>query len=118
MASGGWDLESQKTEIRDLLNTPLVKGDKWYLLATSWFKQWKKYVGYESWNAFNVDEIEEHPGLIDNSPILEDDTGKLQERLVDELDYQLVPLDAWNKLVSCYGILNDQVIIIFSFNYS
>lgn len=42
-----------------------------YLLATSWFKQWKKYVGYESWNAFNVDEIEEHPGLIDNSPILE-----------------------------------------------
>lgn len=29
MASGGWDLESQKTEIRDLLKTPLVKGDKW-----------------------------------------------------------------------------------------
>lgn len=29
MASGGWNLESQKTEIRDLLKNLLVKGDKW-----------------------------------------------------------------------------------------
>ncbi|VDI16745.1 ubiquitin carboxyl-terminal hydrolase 4/11/15 [Mytilus galloprovincialis] len=109
MASGGWNLESQKTEIRDLLEIPLVKGDKWYLLATSWFKQWKKYVGYESWDAFNIGQQEAHPGLLDNSSLLEDCTGILKEHLINELDYQLVPLNAWNKLVSCYGLLNDQV---------
>lgn len=42
-----------------------------YLLATSWFKQWKKFVGYESWDAFNAGQQEANPGHIDNLPILE-----------------------------------------------
>ncbi|CAC5415311.1 Ubiquitin carboxyl-terminal hydrolase 4,Ubiquitin carboxyl-terminal hydrolase 15 [Mytilus coruscus] len=109
MATGGWDLASQKKEIRELLKTPLKKGDKWYLLATSWFKPWKVYVGYESWHAFNAGQQEAHPGPIDNLPLIDDYTGKLREHLIDELDYQLVPLNAWNILVSSYGLVDDQI---------
>ena len=30
----------------------------------------------------------------------------LKEHLIDELDYNLVPDDAWKKLVTWYGIVN------------
>ncbi|CAC5359253.1 Ubiquitin carboxyl-terminal hydrolase 4,Ubiquitin carboxyl-terminal hydrolase 15 [Mytilus coruscus] len=80
-----------------------------YVLDTKWFKRWKKYVGYESCDAFNVGQQESHPGPIDNLPLLEDCTGKLKEYLIDELDYQLVPLNAWNKLVSYYGLVDNQM---------
>ncbi|XP_052067205.1 ubiquitin carboxyl-terminal hydrolase 15-like [Mytilus californianus] len=109
MATGGTDLESQKTEIRDLLKTPLKKGDRWYLLDTKWFKQWKQYVNYEAWDALIAGQQEAHPGPIDNLPLIDDSTGRLKEHLIDEVDYQLVPLNAWNKLVSCYGLVDDQV---------
>ncbi|XP_052064365.1 uncharacterized protein LOC127704371 [Mytilus californianus] len=109
MATGGWDLASHKTEIRDLLKTPLKKGDKWYLLATSWFKSWKVYVEYESWDVLNFGQKKAHPGPIDNLPLIDDYTGKLREHLIDELDYQLVPLNAWNILVSSYGLVDDQI---------
>lgn len=43
-----------------------------FLLDTKWFKQWKKYVGYESWDAFNVGQSEANPGPVDNSPLVEE----------------------------------------------
>lgn len=36
------------------------------------------------------------------------ETQALKEHLIDELDYVLVPTEAWNKLVSWYGCLEDQ----------
>lgn len=32
----------------------------------------------------------------------------LKEHLIDELDYNLVPKDAWFKLVSWYGVISDE----------
>ena len=40
-------------------------------MDTKWFKQWKKYVGYESWDDFNVGQSEVYPGPVDNSPLIE-----------------------------------------------
>ncbi|KAK7921856.1 hypothetical protein WMY93_008758 [Mugilogobius chulae] len=76
--------------IKRLLNTCLRKGDEWYLIDSQWFKQWKKYVGFDSWDMFNA----------------------LKEHLIDELDYVLVPTQAWNKLVSWYGCLQGQAPIV------
>jgi hypothetical protein len=42
-----------------------------YLVDTKWFKQWKKYVGYESSDVFNVGQSEVYPGPVDNSPLIE-----------------------------------------------
>lgn len=36
------------------------------------------------------------------------DTQALKEHLIDELDYVLMPTEAWNKLVSWYSCLDGQ----------
>lgn len=38
-----------------------------YLIDSRWFKQWKKYVGFDSWDMYNVGERSLYPGPIDNS---------------------------------------------------
>ncbi|XP_053390830.1 uncharacterized protein LOC123544465 [Mercenaria mercenaria] len=102
------DVETQKTFIANKLQRPLIKGDAWYILDEKWFKQWKSYVGYESWDHYNVGEQSAHPGPIDNTPVLQEGTVKLEMHLIDDLDYQLVPEEGWNKLLSWYGILEGQ----------
>uniref|UniRef100_A0A665UWG5 Ubiquitin carboxyl-terminal hydrolase n=2 Tax=Echeneis naucrates TaxID=173247 RepID=A0A665UWG5_ECHNA len=80
-----------------------------YLIDSRWFKQWKKYVGFDSWDMYNVGERSLYPGPIDNSGLFSDqDTQALKEHLIDELDYVLVPTEAWTKLVSWYGCLDGQ----------
>ncbi|XP_078270332.1 ubiquitin carboxyl-terminal hydrolase 4 isoform X1 [Rhinoraja longicauda] len=114
MAEGGVpDLESQKNEIGNLLKTAPVKGDAWYLIDSRWFKQWKKYVGFDNWDMYNVGERGMFPGPIDNSGLFEEvDSQVLKEHLIDELDYVLVPTEAWNKLVSWYACIEGQEPIV------
>ncbi|KFQ25939.1 Ubiquitin carboxyl-terminal hydrolase 4, partial [Merops nubicus] len=53
------------------------------------------------------------PGPIDNSGLFSDlETQSLKEHLIDELDYILVPTEAWNKLVSWYGCIDGQQPIV------
>ena len=42
--------------------------------------------------------------------ILEGSNTALREHLIDDLDYFLLPDEGWNKLVSWYSIVQDQVI--------
>ncbi|XP_022104012.1 ubiquitin carboxyl-terminal hydrolase 15-like [Acanthaster planci] len=111
MAEGGGppELQEQKTQICELLKTPLKKGDTWYLLDSKWFKQWKKYVGYDSWDMYNQGNETSNPGPVDNSGLFAaDSTDKLKENLIDDLDYVLLPTDAWEKLASWYGLKPNQ----------
>ena len=41
-----------------------------YLVDSKWFKQWKKYVGYDQWDTSSVGEQAAFPGPVDNSPLL------------------------------------------------
>ncbi|XP_075893390.1 ubiquitin carboxyl-terminal hydrolase 4 [Nelusetta ayraudi] len=101
--------DNQKQTIGSLLKTALRKGDEWYLIDSRWFKQWKKYVGFDSWDMYNVGERSLFPGPVDNSGLFSDqETQTLKEHLIDELDYVLVPTDAWTKLVRWYGCLDGQ----------
>ncbi|XP_040199863.1 ubiquitin carboxyl-terminal hydrolase 15 isoform X2 [Rana temporaria] len=110
MAEGGVvDLETQRTEVSGLLKTPLRRGDTWYLIDSRWFKQWKKYVGFDSWDKYQMGDQNVYPGPIDNSGLLKDtDTQSLKEHLIDELDYILLPTEGWNKLVSWYTLMENQ----------
>ncbi|XP_068109005.1 ubiquitin carboxyl-terminal hydrolase 4 [Hyperolius riggenbachi] len=115
MAEGGGEPasvpepETQKNELGELLKTPLRKGDEWYLVDSRWFKQWKKYVGYDSWDMYNVGDTNLFPGPVDNSGLFSDPESQvLKEHLIDELDYVLVPVEAWNKLMCWYGSVQDQ----------
>ncbi|XP_006630766.2 ubiquitin carboxyl-terminal hydrolase 4 [Lepisosteus oculatus] len=105
--------DSQKQSLGALLKTPLRKGDEWFLIDSRWFKQWKKYVGFDSWDMYNVGEFSLYPGPIDNSGLFSDhETQTIKEHLIDELDYVLVPTEAWNKLLSWYGCVEGQQPII------
>ncbi|XP_032078068.1 ubiquitin carboxyl-terminal hydrolase 15 isoform X2 [Thamnophis elegans] len=110
MAEGGAaDLETQRSDIASLLKTALRKGDTWYLVDSRWFKQWKKYVGFDSWDKYQMGDQNVYPGPIDNSGLLKDgDCQSLKEHLIDELDYILLPTEGWNKLVSWYTLLEGQ----------
>uniref|UniRef100_H3BAQ6 Ubiquitin carboxyl-terminal hydrolase 4 n=1 Tax=Latimeria chalumnae TaxID=7897 RepID=H3BAQ6_LATCH len=109
------DGETQKAEIGNLLKTQLKKGEEWYLIDSRWFKQWKKYVGYDSWDPYSIGEHNLFPGPVDNSGLfsaLDPESQTLKEHLIDELDYVLVPTEAWRKLVSWYGCVDGQRPII------
>uniref|UniRef100_A0A665WU63 Ubiquitin carboxyl-terminal hydrolase n=1 Tax=Echeneis naucrates TaxID=173247 RepID=A0A665WU63_ECHNA len=110
MAEGGAaDLDTQRGEVAALLKTQLRKGDTWYLVDSHWFKQWKKYVGFDSWDKYQMGDQNVYPGTVDNSGLLRDgDVLAIKEHLIDELDYILVPTEGWNKLVSWYGLKEGQ----------
>ncbi|KAK2169554.1 hypothetical protein NP493_1186g00003 [Ridgeia piscesae] len=106
------EYEMEKYEIAKLLKTPLKKGDTWYLIDAKWFKQWKKYVGFDAWDAGSVRDETVLPGPIDNSPLCKEGTNNtLKEHLIDEVDYNLMPDDAWKKLVMWYGIVNTDMVL-------
>lgn len=115
-----------------------------YLVDSRWYKQWKKYVGFDSWDVYNVGESNLFPGPVDNSGLFagivmastieseqvagealgygagfhpfyslpDSDTQVLKEHLIDELDYVLVPTEAWNKLMCWYGSVPGQQPIV------
>ncbi|XP_045435547.1 ubiquitin carboxyl-terminal hydrolase 4 isoform X3 [Pipistrellus kuhlii] len=118
MAEGGGsgerpDAETQKSELGALMRTTLQRGAQWYLIDNRWFKQWKKYVGFDSWDMYNVGEHNMFPGPIDNSGLFSDpESQTLKEHLIDELDYVLVPTEAWNKLLDWYGCVEGQQPIV------
>uniref|UniRef100_A0A8C3X0Q8 Ubiquitin carboxyl-terminal hydrolase n=1 Tax=Catagonus wagneri TaxID=51154 RepID=A0A8C3X0Q8_9CETA len=118
MAEGGGyrerpDTETQKSELGALMRTTLQRGAQWYLIDSRWFKQWKKYVGFDSWDMYNVGEHNLFPGPIDNSGLFSDpESQTLKEHLIDELDYVLVPTEAWNKLLNWYGCVEGQQPIV------
>ncbi|XP_032050129.1 ubiquitin carboxyl-terminal hydrolase 4 [Aythya fuligula] len=107
------DTAVQRAELRALLATALRPGEAWYLVDISWFKQWKKFVGFDSWDMFGVGDPSLFPGPVDNSGLFSDaETQSLKEHLIDELDYVLVPTEAWNKLVAWYGCIDGQQPIV------
>ncbi|XP_078676513.1 ubiquitin carboxyl-terminal hydrolase 15-like isoform X3 [Branchiostoma floridae x Branchiostoma belcheri] len=114
MAEGGGPPEPkvQKSQVSSDLKKELKKGDTWYLVDAKWFKQWKKYVGYDSWDMYGMGDQATFPGPIDNAALYKDpqtpDSRHLKEHLIDELDYMLLPTEAWDKLVSWYGMVNGQ----------
>jgi len=44
-----------------------------FLIDVRWFKQWKKYVGYDEWETSMVGENVANPGPIDNSNLFKGD---------------------------------------------
>ncbi|XP_049683074.1 ubiquitin carboxyl-terminal hydrolase 4 isoform X4 [Accipiter gentilis] len=107
------DATAQRAELGPLLATALRPGESWYLVDSRWFKQWKKYVGFDSWDMFGAGDPGLFPGPIDNSGLFGDpETQSLKEHLIDELDYVLVPTEAWNKLVKWYGCIDGQQPIV------
>ncbi len=42
-----------------------------YLVDIRWMKQWKKYVGYNTWDQSSAGKESANPGPLDNSDLIE-----------------------------------------------
>ncbi|XP_047679014.1 ubiquitin carboxyl-terminal hydrolase 11 isoform X2 [Tachysurus fulvidraco] len=97
-------LETQQREIESLVqNQELRLGDCWYLVSRRWFGLWSEYVKSGDQNSLLF------PGKIDNTELFDDlDSYRLKLGLVESEDFILVPSEAWRKLLSWYGMADDQ----------
>jgi len=100
-------LQHLKCQIQKLSEKSLVKGEAWYLVDNHWYKQMKGYVGLDPGGEVGSESA--NPGPIDNRPLLKEDQSDIREHMIDELDYTLVPEEAWTLLVERFGIVQDQV---------
>lgn len=103
--------DSERTELRQQLDQqmkkPMAKGDTWFLVNSRWFELLSSYIGLESRSTTTDVLPQDHPGPIDNSPLFLPD-GSLREHLVEEMDYKLLPVEAWNLLLQRFGITSGQ----------
>ena len=60
-----------------------------FLVYRHWFKQASTYLAGELAN----------PGPIDNKPLWKEDGSDIRDHMIDEMDYVLVPEEAWDMLV-------------------
>ncbi|XP_049608302.1 ubiquitin carboxyl-terminal hydrolase 11 isoform X2 [Syngnathus scovelli] len=97
------DLETQRREVECLLrDCELRAGDSWFMVDHRWYEQWKEFVE-------SGDQNSSCPGQIDNTELFEDVcSNHLKERLVENEDFVLVPAAAWHKLLSWYGMVDQQ----------
>ena len=72
-----------------------------------WFKQAKKYLAWEGSLADSggtVGDESANPGPIDNKPLWKEDGSDIREHMIDEMDYVLVPEEAWDMLVAEFSL--------------
>ena len=65
-----------------------------FLVANHWFRQASSYLAGEAAN----------PGRIDNKPLWKEDGSDLMDHMICDLDYILVPEEAWDMLVAEFGL--------------
>uniref|UniRef100_A0A1X7UAM8 DUSP domain-containing protein n=1 Tax=Amphimedon queenslandica TaxID=400682 RepID=A0A1X7UAM8_AMPQE len=83
----------------------MKKGDRWYLVDVEWFRQWKKYTGFDSWDQDSAGQASAHPGPIFNGTLFIGNVSEtLKDHLIEEQHYALLPELAWNLLLSWYGL--------------
>nr|XP_006821954.1 PREDICTED: E3 ubiquitin-protein ligase TRIM56-like [Saccoglossus kowalevskii] len=101
-------LKLQNVIIRDILKTPLRKGDRRYMLSTHWFKLWNQYVAHGQDD--DQSQLAQHPGPVDNATLfVNPGENVLKSNLADKIDYILIPYEAWDKLVLWYNAVDGQV---------
>lgn len=99
-------LQVLKCQLQKLADKSLVKGDAWYLIDNHWYKQLKGYVGLDPGGQVGSESA--NPGPIDNKPLFKEDSSDIRDHMIDELDYSLLPEEAWNLLVERFGVVEDQ----------
>ena len=82
-----------------------------YLIDSRWFGQLKKYLGLDH-SSGTEGSASAHPGPIDNGPLFQENliiiNGLIKDGLIDELEYVLVPDEAWMALVEEFGLTDGQ----------
>ena len=99
-----------KATVKTGLGAAMKQGAVWFPLATKWFVAWKAYVDWENeWSEAErgprpTDMLQSlHPGPIDNTPLLGTVGDELRPGLAENVDYVLLPRDAYRDLAQAFG---------------
>uniref|UniRef100_A0A8B9J3P9 ubiquitinyl hydrolase 1 n=1 Tax=Amazona collaria TaxID=241587 RepID=A0A8B9J3P9_9PSIT len=99
VGGGSEEWAVQRAELGMLIFMYRMPGESWYLVDMSWFRRWKEYVDFDSWDIPCGGDPRFFPGPIDNSGLFRDpETQTLKDNLVEHEDYVVVPAEAWDKL--------------------
>ena len=87
-----------------------------YLIDPVWFKQWKRYVGYDDRDSAVIGQVSSFPGPIDNSPLLKGNWGLLKLVAVIFLQFEVEVV--WLKCVMEFGSSYVCMFVLYSaFNW-
>ncbi|KAF5336704.1 hypothetical protein D9758_015091 [Tetrapyrgos nigripes] len=95
-------LPPQKVRIIDDLvkDNTMTLGQTWYLVDSPWVRRWRSACNGEVGKEGPV--AENDLGPVATAPLL-DDFGNLKPGLMEGIDVEYMPQDAWDKLTSWYG---------------
>jgi ubiquitin carboxyl-terminal hydrolase 4/11/15 len=91
-------IEQKAARIQQLRSKPMVVGDTWYIISRQWFKPWAIACGILS-DKTVAPLQEEAIGPPDNSSLF-DVRGNLTSTLVEGVEVEFLPQEAWSELVA------------------
>ncbi|KAF9269146.1 cysteine proteinase [Marasmius fiardii PR-910] len=86
--------------IEQLMCKTMEVGQTWYLIDRTWFKRWQKACKGEVDKEGPLSERDLGPVAVES---LLDQYGNLKPGLVEGMDVEYVPEEAWNHFVTWYG---------------
>jgi ubiquitin carboxyl-terminal hydrolase 4/11 len=84
---------------------PLIAGSTWALVSKLWWRRFEKSTTGEVDKEGGINK--NRLGPVDNSPLLDSD-GNLNEDLVEGVDFECIPDEAWDWLTTLYVFVNHQ----------
>ncbi|KAG2113122.1 uncharacterized protein F5147DRAFT_62881 [Suillus discolor] len=94
-------IEQKVARIKYLRDKSMVAGDTWYIVSRQWFRPWEIACGILSDKS--LESLQEKDiGPPDNSSLF-DSQGNLTSNLVEHIDVEFLPEEAWSELVAWYG---------------
>ncbi|KAL2141134.1 hypothetical protein VTI28DRAFT_2759 [Corynascus sepedonium] len=110
-------IKTIETLVKAFAETPLKEGDEAYLVSRQWLGRAQTF-GSDAKHA-NKESSNGSPGPVDNSDIIQaiftDSTGELCVKLKPGMgieNFELFPKDAWDLLLSWYGLVAGQTPIV------
>ncbi|TKY89123.1 hypothetical protein EX895_001654 [Sporisorium graminicola] len=98
--------QQQLDRIRPMKNRPLHAGDTWYIVGRKWYRRWDAACT-ERRDSDPAEKTDVPIGPVDNSDLLDEEStpsfARLRPRINEHVDYEMLPEEGWNLLVSWYG---------------
>lgn len=92
--------EQQYSSVIEAQKQPLQYGASWFIVDRPWFQQWSRVCNEQTDRAAAMDAI----GMIETSHLLDPTfPTALKTGLEEGVDFEVVPKEAWEMLVGCYG---------------
>ncbi|KAI6655910.1 hypothetical protein LOD99_1644 [Oopsacas minuta] len=95
--------QQQSMDLDVHLDRPVLDRDSWYLISSTWYKAWLKYV----YTTDTVSNRQSFPVPIDNRSLLQGMC--IKSHLCQMFHYHLIPEEKWQYLISWYGIATKSI---------